>query len=112
MVKQKRDRNAQLEGKQFLKAGSCAGRNVYPGIKWIFYCMYFIFIHMLDLITDKQTRRVHYLYGVINIYMRTLLQVLYTSALRGGNQNKLRWITFCHCIKMPENEHLKHWLVC
>lgn len=35
-----------------------------------FYCMYFILIHMLDLITDKKTRRVHYLYGVINIYMR------------------------------------------
>lgn len=35
-----------------------------------FYCMYFILIYMLDLITDKQTRRVHYAYGVINIYMR------------------------------------------
>jgi len=37
---------------------------------YFFYSMYFILIHMLDLITDKQTRRVHYLYGAINIYMR------------------------------------------
>lgn len=72
MAKQKRARNAQLEGQHFLKASPCAGRKMYPGIKWIFYCMYFIFIHMLDLVPDKQTRRAHYLYDVINIYMRTL----------------------------------------
>lgn len=100
MLKQKKAKNAQLEEQQVLKASSSAGRNMYPGIKWIFYCMNFIFIHMLYLVTDKQTRRVHYLYVVINIYIRTLLQVSYTSALRGGNQNKLGWITFCHCIRM------------
>lgn len=32
--------------------------------------------------------------------MKAPVQVIYTSALRGGNQNKLGWITFCHCIKM------------
>lgn len=31
--------------------------------------MYFILTHRLDLITDKQTRRIYYLSGVINIYM-------------------------------------------
>lgn len=66
--------------------------------------MYFILTHMLDLVTDKQTRRFHYLYDVINIYTRDCqgsgLSYIYTSALRGENQNKLNYIIFCHCIKM------------